>query len=145
MRPSGAHMTAAAYDSPNSYAAALAEFLSNDERADPYKHYRPESLEHGVEHLRGLQSLLFEEGWSRLGWPERCGGLGGDPRFRGAMFETLWDLDIPVPEMFNTLEILVPVLLVHAPHLAVEFFPSVLRGDEGWAQAFSEPDAGSDL
>jgi hypothetical protein len=47
--------------------------------------------------------------------------------------------------MFTTLEILVPVMLVYAPHLARDLLPSVLRGEEGWAQAFSEPDAGSDL
>jgi len=95
--------------------------------------------------MHGLQRLLFDEGWSRLGWPESCGGLGGDPRFRAAMFEALWDHDILIPESFNTLEILVPVLLVHAPHLAGRFFSGLMRGDEGWAQAFSEPDAGSDL
>jgi alkylation response protein AidB-like acyl-CoA dehydrogenase len=61
------------------------------------------------------------------------------------MFETLWDLDILIPEAYTTLEILVPVLLVYAPHLAERLLPSFLRGDEAWAQAFSEPDAGSDL
>lgn len=139
-------MTAAGpFDSPASYAAALAAFLQSDERAAAYRHYRPSSLESGASFLAGLQRLLYDEGWSRLGWPERCGGLGGDPRFRAAMFETLWDCDILIPEGYTTLEILVPVLLVHAPHLADALFPSLLRGDETWAQAFSEPDAGSDL
>jgi hypothetical protein len=61
------------------------------------------------------------------------------------MFQTLWDLDIQIPEPFTTLEILVPVLLVFAPHLASELLPGLLRGDDTWCQAFSEPDAGSDL
>ena len=61
------------------------------------------------------------------------------------MFQTLWDPDIQIPEPFTTLEILVPVLLVFAPHLADELLPGLLRGDDRWAQAFSEPDAGSDL
>ena len=61
------------------------------------------------------------------------------------MFQTLWDLDIQIPEPFTTLEILVPVLLVFAPHLSDELLPGLLRGDDTWAQAFSEPDAGSDL
>jgi alkylation response protein AidB-like acyl-CoA dehydrogenase len=61
------------------------------------------------------------------------------------MFQTLWDLDVQIPEPFTTLEILVPVLLVFAPHLSDALLPGLLRGDDTWAQAFSEPDAGSDL
>jgi alkylation response protein AidB-like acyl-CoA dehydrogenase len=133
------------YASPAAYAAAFSAFLADDPRIEAYRHFRPDDLESGAEHLRGLQRTLFDDGWSRLGWPERCGGLGGDPRFRAAMFETLWEHDILIPEAYTTLEILVPVLLVYAPHLAEQLLPSLLRGDEGWAQAFSEPDAGSDL
>jgi alkylation response protein AidB-like acyl-CoA dehydrogenase len=132
-------------DSPAAYASALSAFLTTDERVAPYRGYRAPDLETGAGHLGGLQRLLFDEGWSRLGWPEPAGGLGGDPRFRAAMFETLWEHDIVIPEPYTTLEILVPVLLVHAPHLAATFLPAVLRGDDVWAQAFSEPDAGSDL
>jgi alkylation response protein AidB-like acyl-CoA dehydrogenase len=133
------------YPSPGAYAEALSQFLATDPRAEAFRGYRPVDLESGAAHLRGLQRLLFDEGWSRLGWPEPCGGLGGDPRMRAAMFETLWSSDILIPESYTTLEILVPVLLVYSRHLADQFFPSLLRGDEGWAQAFSEPDAGSDL
>ena len=91
------------YNSPGAYAAALASFVAEDPRLEPFRGYRPPDLESGVAHLHGLQQLLFDEGWSRLGWPEACGGLGGDPRFRAAMFETLWDHDILIPESFNTL------------------------------------------
>jgi alkylation response protein AidB-like acyl-CoA dehydrogenase len=138
-------LSAETFDSPAAYAAGLRDFLATDARAEPYIGYRAPSLEHAAQHLRGLQALIFDEGWSRLGWPQSAGGLGGDPRFRAAMFQTLWDLDIQVPEPFTTLEILVLVLLVFAPHLAEELLPGLLRGDDTWAQAFSEPDAGSDL
>lgn len=133
------------FDSPSAYAAALHQFLSTDERAKPYIGYRPHSIEQSAADLRGLQALLFDSGWSRLGWPDSAGGLGGDPRFRAAMFQTLWNMDMPIPEPFTTLEILVPVLLVFAPHLSDALLPGLLRGDDTWAQAFSEPDAGSDL
>jgi alkylation response protein AidB-like acyl-CoA dehydrogenase len=138
-------LTAASFDSPAAYAAGLGEFLRADAGLEPFIGYRPPNLEHSAAHLGGLQALLFDAGWSRLGWPVSAGGLGGDPRFRAALFQTLWDHDIQIPEPFCTLEILVPVLLVFAPHLADELLPGLLRGDDTWAQAFSEPDAGSDL
>jgi len=133
------------FDSLADYTTALDDFLGTDASLDPFRGYRPPDLEAGAAHLSALQRLLFDEGWSRVGWPERCGGLGGDPRCRAALFQTMWDHDILIPEAYTTLEILVPVLLVYAPHLADELLPSLLRGEEAWAQAFSEPDAGSDL
>jgi alkylation response protein AidB-like acyl-CoA dehydrogenase len=139
-------MSAAAnYGSTREYTEAVVEFLRTDPRVATVRGYRPDSLEEGAARLDDLQRVLFDDGWSRLGWPERCGGLGGDPRFRAALFDALWAEDVNIPEGYTTLEILVPVLLVHAPHLADEMFPALLRGDEHWAQAFSEPDAGSDL
>ncbi len=92
-----------------------------------------------------MQRLLFDEGWSRAGWPASCGGLGGDPRFRAALFETLTNHDIPLPEGFLNLEILAPVLVVYAPRIADRYLARLLAGDETWCQGFSEPDAGSDL
>jgi alkylation response protein AidB-like acyl-CoA dehydrogenase len=136
---------AASFPSPASYQAAVGRFLRTDPRLAAFIGYHAPNLEVGTEHLKGLQRLLFDQGWSRVGWPEKAGGLGGDPRSRAAMFQALWDADIPIPEPFTTLEILVPVLLVYAPHLAEALLPDLLRGDDGWAQAFSEPDAGSDL
>lgn len=131
--------------SPAEYSAALADFLRCDPRVEPYLSYRPESFEAASTHLRGIQQLLFEEGWSRLGWGERFGGLGGDPRLRAAMFETMWAADIVIPEPYSLLEVLVPVLMVYAPALAERHFLPLLRGDENWCEGFSEPDAGSDL
>jgi alkylation response protein AidB-like acyl-CoA dehydrogenase len=138
-------MSTSTLASPASFARDLSEFLATDGRIKPFIRYRPDSLESGAQHMRGLQAILFDEGWSRCGWPERCGGLGGDGRLRAAMFEALWEQDILIPEAYTTLETLVPVLLKYAPHLADELFPALLRGTEAWTQAFSEPDAGSDL
>jgi len=136
---------AGSFGSPAEYAAGVAAFLRSDARMQALVGRRWPTLEASAVALSELQRVLFDEGWSRLGWPELAGGLGGDPRFRAALFETLSEHDILIPEPYCTLEILVPVLLVHAPHLAERYVPALLRGDEVWAQAFSEPDAGSDL
>jgi alkylation response protein AidB-like acyl-CoA dehydrogenase len=138
-------LTSASFGSPAAYKTAVAAFLGSDTRARAYSGYRPPSIEHCAAHLQPLQHLLFDEGWSRLGWPSSAGGLDGDPLFRAALFEALWEADIVIPEPYTTLEILVPVMLAYSPKLAEELLPAMLRGDDWWSQAFSEPDAGSDL
>jgi alkylation response protein AidB-like acyl-CoA dehydrogenase len=127
------------------YRRLLSEFLKNDPRLAPYRAYRAPDFDTGARHLIGLQELLFDEGWSRVGWPTDAGGLGGNPRSRAVMFEALWDADIQIPESYTNLEILVPVMLVYAPEVGRALLPGVLRGEDAWAQAFSEPEAGSDL
>jgi alkylation response protein AidB-like acyl-CoA dehydrogenase len=94
---------------------------------------------------RELQAALFEAGWVRYGWPETLGGLGGDARHRGSMYDARVERGVPVPEPYYTLETLIPMLSVYAPDLAREHLDALLRGDEAWCQGFSEPDAGSDL
>ena len=112
------------------------------------------SHQRGVHHLpmdalvarqRELQGALVDADWMRWGWPVHVGGLGGDARHRGTIYDELTRRGIPVPESYLTLETLIPMLVVYAPDLAREFVPALLRGDELWCQGFSEPDAGSDL
>ncbi len=141
----GTNLTADRFDSPVAFATAFDAFLRSDPRIDEFRNYWHPDIEVSAPHLERLQHLLFEEGWSRLGWSAAFGGLGGDPVFRAAMFETLTNRDIPLPDGFLTLEILAPVLLENAPHLGQRYFAPMLAGSETWSQAFSEPDAGSDL
>ncbi len=70
-------LAARSFDSPAAYAAGLSEAIRGDARFEAFIGYRPPSLEHSAAHLAGLQALLFDVGWSRLGWPESAGGLGG--------------------------------------------------------------------
>ena len=95
--------------------------------------------------LRGLQRLLFDAGWIRIGWPEAVGGLGGAAVLRAVVVEELCAAGYPPPFSFGTQEVLGPVVMDFAPALAAEVLPRLLRGDEVWCQGFSEPGAGSDL
>jgi alkylation response protein AidB-like acyl-CoA dehydrogenase len=95
--------------------------------------------------LRGLQRLLFDAGWIRIGWPETVGGLGGAAMLRAVVVEELCAAGYPPPFSFGTQEVLGPVVMDAAPELAAEVLPRLLRGDEVWCQGFSEPGAGSDL
>nr|WP_197505534.1 acyl-CoA dehydrogenase family protein [Gordonia sp. LAM0048] len=98
-----------------------------------------------VEHDRATLKALYDAGWSRHGWPTEVGGLGGDERHRAAMYDTLAHAGVELPEAFVILETLGPVLTHYAPELAERHLGRYLRGEELWAQGFSEPEAGSDL
>lgn len=98
-----------------------------------------------VEQDRATLRALYDAGWSRHGWPAAAGGLGGDERHRAAMYDTLAHAGVELPEAFVILETLGPVLTHYAPELAEQHLGRYLRGEELWAQGFSEPEAGSDL
>ena len=103
------------------------------------------SMEIAIEHHRPFQQLLYDDGWTRLGWPRWVGGRGGAPTLRLALYDALADAHLVFPPTFEFLEIVVPTLVRFAPELAMRHFGSVVRGDEVMCQGFSEPEAGSDL
>lgn len=99
-----------------------------------------------LEHQRGVQRLLFDEGWMRWGWPEAVGGLGGTPLLRAVLGEELTSRALVHSAAYSMPEVLGPAVVKYAnPELASVAVPRLLRGDELWCQGFSEPDAGSDL
>ncbi len=103
------------------------------------------AIEDEVNHDRRLLQMLHDAGLSRRGWPEPAGGLGGDETDRARLYDALSWADLRLPEAFVLLETLGPALVEYAPELAARHLPAFLRGEELWAQGFSEPGAGSDL
>ena len=112
---------------------------------EPYRFEHPGDFDEGVRAFRPFMQLLFDDGWTRLGWPAACGGLEGSPAQRATVLEELAAAGYTVPEVIGGVEIIAPMLIRYAPHLAEAHAPAGLRGDEVWCQGFSEPDAGSDL
>lgn len=94
---------------------------------------------------RELMNWLHDGGWTRWGWPEHVGGLGGSSLIRCQIVERLALAGYPIPDHLLVLEVVGPAIVKHAPDLAAERLPTALRGDELWSQGFSEPEAGSDL
>jgi alkylation response protein AidB-like acyl-CoA dehydrogenase len=92
-----------------------------------------------------FMARLYDAGWNRHGWPAEFGGLGGAPILRNVLYDELENGGYRVPDHFVQLETQGPAFMRFAPHLAKKLMPAALRGDEMWAQGFSEPDAGSDL
>lgn len=99
-----------------------------------------------MEHNRRLCARLWEEGFSRWGWPEEAGGYGGPPMLRAVVAEELSFRGLVHQNIFTMPEILgAGFALMAGPDLVGRFLAPYLRGEEWWCQGFSEPDAGSDL
>ena len=129
-----------------SYAAAFDAWLvANPEVVDDVA--RPlRSYAARVGAMSRLMERLYAAGWSRYGWPEVAGGLGGTILHRAAMWEALARRGVIGMAVFEHLEVLAPTLVaVGQQPFVAQALPEFLRGRELWCQGFSEPDAGSDL
>lgn len=88
---------------------------------------------------------LSARGWLAPGWPREHGGMGLSGARQLVMIEEL--------ERFGAARVndqglimLGPLLIKHGSDAQRAFFlPAILSGEHVWAQAYSEPDAGSDL
>jgi alkylation response protein AidB-like acyl-CoA dehydrogenase len=103
------------------------------------------SHEEGFAHGLVVSAAMWAAGWKRAGWPESLGGLGGGPRHRATYYDELCRSGLELPDTDLSIEVIGPAMLHFAPALAERALPSLLAGEEAWAQSFSEPDAGSDL
>jgi len=131
---------------PASLAISFADWVQGEAAAlEEFRAPEPTTLEGRMARDARLMALLFDNGWTRWGWPPEVGGLGGGPLLRAAVYESLTAAHLPVPEQVLVLETLGPAITQFNPHLAAATMPRLLRGDEVWCQGFSEPDAGSDL
>lgn len=134
----------------------LGEVRAYREAFDRWLEARPDALVHAtvpygsyaarVESMRGLMAVLHAEGWSRFGWPEELGGLGGTIAHRAAMWEALARHGLPGMALFEHLEVLAPTLVeLGQAGFVADALPQLLAGAELWSQGFSEPESGSDL
>jgi alkylation response protein AidB-like acyl-CoA dehydrogenase len=135
-----------ASSTPPEVATAFRRWMADHEaELSPFRHQPIGSLDESVAASRPLQKLLWDHGWTQLGWPEHCGGLGGSPVLRATVIDELAAAGYVVPECHGTVEIIGPLLVRSAPGLAMAHLGAAVAGDEHWCQGFSEPDAGSDL
>src|SRR5437879_2819281 len=111
----------------------------------PVLHHPGGDLDVAVAATVPVLRALYDGGWTRRGWPESAGGLGGSALERAVVYEELAAAGYVVPEIFSSIEIIGPMLVRYAPALAAACLPATLRGDERWCQGVAEPDAGSDL
>jgi alkylation response protein AidB-like acyl-CoA dehydrogenase len=125
------------------YRNALRTWLHGhrDELIEPHAVDRSQHIANGLR----LTSTLWQAGWKRVGWPTTLGGFGGGPRHRATYYDELCQAGIEIPDTDLSIEVIAPAMLHFAPDVATTYLPRLLAGEEAWAQAFSEPEAGSDL
>jgi len=129
----------------DAYRSSLRAYLSDDDTLDRWRGKHHASTEDRIAEHAALMTHLHEHGWNRYGWPVEAGGLGGDERHRGVLYDELSAAGLPVPDPHLMLETLGPPVVHFAPELAARYLPEYLRGENWWGQGFSEPEAGSDL
>lgn len=127
---------------PATFRVALKTWLDENDLTPPADH----SLQGHMAQFARAQRALYDAGWSRYGWPEQAGGLGGPAILRAIVGEEVVGRRLVEPGPYSMLEVLAPTMIDYAPaELAAEMVPKLLSGDEQWCQGFSEPGSGSDL
>ncbi|MFF3210456.1 acyl-CoA dehydrogenase family protein [Streptomyces sp. NPDC002886] len=95
---------------------------------------------------REWEALLHSARWAVVSWPEEYGGRGVDIEHWLVFEEEYWAAGAPGRVSQNGINLLAPTLFDHATdELRARVLPSMAGGEVIWAQAWSEPESGSDL
>ncbi|MEU4835000.1 acyl-CoA dehydrogenase family protein [Streptosporangium sp. NPDC023615] len=125
------------------FRAEVRDWLAGNVPADPLPSMdTPE----GFEAHRDWERLLAAERLSVVSWPVEYGGRGATLVEWLIFEEEYWAAGAPGRVGQNGIFLLAPTLFSHGTAAQrTRFLPPMARADEVWAQAWSEPEAGSDL
>jgi alkylation response protein AidB-like acyl-CoA dehydrogenase len=122
------------------FRSALRRFLADNNAGSP-----PRDTTGRLVWQRAWCATLVDGGWAGPTWPRRWGGLDLDVDKQLIYAEEVGRARVPGHPGTGVL-IAAPTLIRHGTCEQLErWLPGLLRADRVWAQAFSEPDAGSDL
>ena len=100
----------------------------------------------GFEQHRQWEKKLFAGGWSVPAWPEKYGGRDCSLVEWLLYEEEYWASGAPGRVSANGVSLLAPTIFSFAtPEQKDRFLRPMAAGEEIWSQAWSEPNAGSDL
>lgn len=95
---------------------------------------------------RAWEARLHADRWSVVCWPRRYGGRGAGIFGRLVFEEEYYAAGAPGRVSQNGINLLAPTLFDHATdEQRARVLPSMASGEVIWAQAWSEPESGSDL
>jgi len=100
----------------------------------------------GFELHRDWERTLAKDKWGNVSWPEQYGGRGLDLISWLIFEEEYYRADAPLRVSQNGIFLLAPTIMEYGTEAQkARFLPPMASGDEIWAQAWSEPGAGSDM
>jgi alkylation response protein AidB-like acyl-CoA dehydrogenase len=100
----------------------------------------------GFEAHRRWEAELAEARWSVVSWPEKYGGRDASLVEWVIFEEEYYRAGAPGRVSQNGIFLLAPILFEHGTAEQQDrFLPAMGSGEQIWAQAWSEPEAGSDL
>ncbi|UQA91847.1 acyl-CoA dehydrogenase family protein [Streptomyces halobius] len=102
--------------------------------------------EEGFAAHRKWERTLAADRWSVVSWPEEYGGRGASLARWLIFEEEYYAANAPGRVSQNGISLLAPTLFEHgSPAQLARVLPPMASGEVVWAQAWSEPEAGSDL
>jgi alkylation response protein AidB-like acyl-CoA dehydrogenase len=100
----------------------------------------------GFEAHRAWERILYDGRWSAVSWPEEFGGRGAGYIEWLIFEEEYWRAGAPGRVNQNGIFLLGPTIMeVGTPDQQARFLPTMASSEIVWAQAWSEPEAGSDM
>src|SRR6201997_2374858 len=125
------------------FRTEVREFLSANSESIPAESY--DNAEGFAQH-RHWDRVLFDAGLSVITWPKKYGGRDA-PLLHWVVFEEeYFAAGAPGRASANGTSMLAPTLFAHGtPEQLDRILPKMASGEQIWAQAWSEPESGSDL
>ncbi|BBZ02508.1 acyl-CoA dehydrogenase [Mycolicibacterium chitae] len=123
--------------------AEVRDFLAAHRDDFPTKSY---DTAEGFEQHRRWDKILYDAGLSVITWPQRYGGRDASLLEWVAYEEEYFHAGAPGRASANGTSMLAPTLFGHGTEEQLErILPKMASGEQIWAQAWSEPESGSDL
>ncbi|BBY26144.1 acyl-CoA dehydrogenase family protein [Mycolicibacterium sediminis] len=130
-------------DETQEFRAEVREFLSANRSHFPTKSY--DTAEGFAQH-RDWDRVLFDARLSVIAWPEKYGGRDASLLQWVVYEEEYFRAGAPGRASANGTGMLAPTLFAHGSEEQRDrILPKMASGEEIWAQAWSEPESGSDL
>jgi alkylation response protein AidB-like acyl-CoA dehydrogenase len=130
-------------DETRQFQTEVREFLAANRDWFPTKSY---DCAEGFEQHRRWDKVLFDARLSVITWPERYGGRDATLLQWVVYEEEYFRAGAPGRASANGTSMLAPTLFAHGTIEQLDrVLPKMASGEEIWAQAWSEPESGSDL
>lgn len=130
-------------DETENFRTEVREFLAAHRADFPTESY---DTEVGFAQHRRWDRILYDAGLSVIAWPKEYGGRDATLLQWVVYEEEYFAAGAPGRASANGTSMLAPTLFAHGTTEQLErILPKMASGEEIWAQAWSEPESGSDL